>query len=212
MVARGNVTWSSTSHWRRAGLHTRQYVSSNYIFNACIKVKTWSIVISAFTLTESSTDCANTSTAMPRLKKGCWVMSYILALKPPFSVREMKDQRFITQLEQNVSAEMFYFIIIIQSEWFSLIKSVNVWTTVAAAVVVWSQPMLKSVVVSLTVLQMALTDCLGVLINGIIVLQVSHTLYVCRCVCVKQTNMHVCILHSGVTVTSLASYWLLDSY
>lgn len=53
-------------------------------------------------------------------------MSYILALKPPFSVREMKDQRFITQLEQNVSAEMFYFIIIIQSEWFSLIKSVNV--------------------------------------------------------------------------------------
>lgn len=64
-------------------------------------------MISAFTLTESSTDCANTSTAMPRLKKGCCVMSYILARKPPFSVREIKDQRFITQLEQNVSAEMF---------------------------------------------------------------------------------------------------------
>lgn len=61
----------------------------------------------------------------------------------------------------------------------------------AAAVVFRSQLMFESVVVSLSVLKMALRDCLGVLINVITVLQVSHAplLYVCRRICVKQTNM-----------------------
>lgn len=49
-----------------------------------------------FTLTESSTDCASTSTAMPRLKKGCWVMSYILARKPPFSGRQTQSGSYYT--------------------------------------------------------------------------------------------------------------------
>lgn len=48
------------------------------------------------TLTESSTDCASTSTAMPRLKKGCWVMSYILARKPPFSGRQTQSGSYYT--------------------------------------------------------------------------------------------------------------------
>lgn len=55
------------------------------------KNKVWMRV---FTLTESSTDCASTSTAMPRLKKGCWVMSYILARNPPFSERQIQGQSY----------------------------------------------------------------------------------------------------------------------
>lgn len=45
------------------------------------------VAVNFLTLTDRSTDCANTSTAIPRLKKGCWVMSYILARNPPFSVK-----------------------------------------------------------------------------------------------------------------------------
>lgn len=40
------------------------------------------------TLTDSSTDWAKTSNAIVLLKNGCWVMSYILALKPSLSAKE----------------------------------------------------------------------------------------------------------------------------
>jgi len=43
------------------------------------------VAVTFLTLTDRRTDCANTSTAIPRLKKGCWVMSYIFARNPPFS-------------------------------------------------------------------------------------------------------------------------------
>lgn len=40
------------------------------------------------TLTDSNTDWARTSNAIVLLKNGCWVMSYILALKPSLSEKE----------------------------------------------------------------------------------------------------------------------------
>lgn len=74
--------------------YTCQCVSP-YFFNCTVQnsSNTSCIDIWGVTLTDSSTDCAKTSTAMPRLKKGCWVMSYILARKPPFSVRQTTNQR-----------------------------------------------------------------------------------------------------------------------
>lgn len=80
--------------------------------NKSTKAMIWLTEISSFTLTESSTDCAKTSTAMPRLKKGCWVMSYILARKPPFSAQQQKIVRdWFEQLKLKFAMDMLNFVI-----------------------------------------------------------------------------------------------------
>lgn len=87
----------------------------------------------------------------------------------------------------------------------------QIWATAAAAVVFKTQLMRQSMVVSLTVLQMALIHFLRVLRKAIIGLQFS---YVCRVDVQTNTNKHViCILHGEVTVTSLdpCCQWLLFS-
>lgn len=61
-----------------------------YYYNETLKRKT-------ITLTDNNTDWARTSTAIVLLKNGCWVMSYILALKPSLSEKERVWGRENTQ-------------------------------------------------------------------------------------------------------------------
>lgn len=156
----------------------------------------WFSVIWGFTLTESSTDCASTSTAMPRLKKGCWVMSYILARKPPFSARMIEDQTFIDTCTTGTKCppgkclfQHFHTVRVALSHQVSY----QIWMfELSVAEVLTSLIMLESVVASCSVLQVALMDYLGVLISvtpsaQCIKLRVLHILMqVCGSVCLDR--------------------------
>lgn len=79
MVAKGTVTEPVPFHCNTYKYNTSQVLKYNVNNVYCMYSKP------LLTLTDRRTDWANTSTAIPRLKKGCWVMSYILARKPAFS-------------------------------------------------------------------------------------------------------------------------------
>lgn len=66
------------------------------------------------TLTESRTDWARTSKAIVLLKNGCWVMSYILALKPSLSGKERFRQGHFRPKSHLLSCLSFSLMLIIK--------------------------------------------------------------------------------------------------